>query len=212
MTRIETATTDDLKSCLSILKRASKSDPFVEWLGEANPIAPERYFQYSLRVGVHHGTVYKAEPRAGVSITTPLETATSWSLQTLQIVWRWLRLRVLFSVEQWAVMREISKGVVRQEGSQGLFIWYLGVVPDYRDGNVARRMLAKALGGGTSGQVPPHAEQPIFLHTAQPQLTQLLRTAGAEELEQIVLSKERPPLTLFKSERKRLATTMASRT
>jgi len=160
-------------------------------------------------MGIHHGTVYKAEPGVGVSITTPLETQMPSLFQALQLCWRWLRLRVLFSVERWSVMREISKNVANHESSNGLLIWYFGVGPDHRTGGVARQMLGNVLGCETGRQTSACVDRPIFLHTAQPQLTHLLRTAGAEELRQIMLSEDRPPLTFFKSEGRRLAAAVA---
>lgn len=168
MTHIESAAADDLESCLSILRQASTSDPFVQWLEEANSL-----------------------------------------FQALQLFWRWLRLRVLFPVERWSVMREISKNVANHESSNGLFIWYFGVGPDHRTGRVARQMLANVLGNDTGIQTSPCVDRPIFLHTARPQLTHLLRTAGAEELRQIMLSEDRPPLTFFKSEGRQLAAAVA---
>ena len=154
--------------CLSVLKAASADDPFTNWLSTTEEVRT-RYLRYVLTSGFRTGWVALGRPRGGVCVATPTRTVADPC-----VWWAWLRFRVALQEEHWRVLQDISTSLRAASGASGVLVWYLGVARRFRGGDLAVRLLARAL--------PGRGVTPVFVQTAKPALSRVLSRRGGQEV------------------------------
>ena len=176
--------------CLTILKKASKNEPFASWI-ESGTASRERYFRYVLAVGFQHGWVSMAQPRAGVCVATPIQTRGGlWSW------WTHFRLRRSLSNAKRECLVKMADTLESVSGGNGVFISYLGVRRRFRKQGLARKLIRIAL--------PRNDQRDVYVASAQPSLIHRIQELGGKCLDETDLAGSSTTLSLYRLEREAL--------